>query len=79
MKLSRKHLEGILISLVLGLASFVYGQSEVILQNINNTSTNSSASSNGLFWVQVGVNPPGLIQQDFNAAFYAGTNATNFP
>lgn len=55
----------------------VYAQSGVYLENIFNTSTNSGAVTNGLFFVQTNGSAPVLLHQDFNAAFYGGTNATN--
>lgn len=62
--------------LIIELATGAYAQDGLFLDNTGNTSTNSAASSNGLFWVSVSGTPV-LITNDFNAAFYGGTNATN--
>src|SRR5437867_3402597 len=72
----RTPLKLLLSGLVLGIAIAAYAQPEIILQNFN-TSTNSTAISNGLFFIKVGSGAPALIEQDFNAAFYGGSNPTN--
>src|SRR5215471_3005531 len=63
-------------ALLTRLAPGAYAQSGIFLDNINNTG-GSGATTNGLFWVKTNNNNPVLIHQDFNAAFYGGTNSTN--
>jgi hypothetical protein len=64
----------LLFGFVLGFVTYAHAQ--VFLQNLDNTSTNSSAVTNGLFWIQSGGSPE-LLEQDFSVAFYAGSSATN--
>lgn len=81
MKLSAKLSTILLTATVLlnGLATGAYAQSgEIALDNVySGTSTNSSSTTNGLFWIQTNGSATVLINQDFNAAFYGGTNSTN--
>ena len=65
-----------LIGLLAGLTASIYAQGEIALANIDNTSTNPSATANGLFWLSTG-GTPALINQDFNAAFYASTDSSS--
>jgi hypothetical protein len=64
------------------LATGVYAQGHVALDNhINeewNDSTNPFATIHGLFWLST-AGIPVLINQDFNAAFYAGTDPGALP
>jgi len=65
-------------ALLVGLATAAYAQSEILLDNLSNTdTTNSASTTNGLFWIKTNGSAPVLIHQDFNVAFYAGTNSTN--
>src|SRR6266566_4463078 len=65
-------------ALLFALATAAYAQPEVYLDNVYaGTSTNSNATTNGLFWIQTNGTAAVLINKDFNAAFYGGTNATN--
>ncbi len=66
----------ILNLLLAGLTAGAYAQGFITLDNINNTSTNASADSNGLFWVSTW-GAPALINQDFNAAFHGGTDSNS--
>jgi len=75
-KLSMKQTPIALSVLLIGLSGNLYGQGQLVLNNIPNTSTSTSATSNGLFWLSTG-GAPVLINQDFNAAFYAGTDSSS--
>ena len=66
----------LLIGLVLVTATAAYSQGAIALDNINNTSSSHSATANGLFFIDNGSGPH-LINQDFNVAFYAGTDSGN--
>lgn len=55
-----------------------YSQGQLSLDNLGNDSQSPSATSNGLFWISTG-GAPALLNQDFKAAFYVGTNANNLP
>jgi len=66
----------LLIGLVTVAAEAAHAQGAVALDNIYNTSISRSATANGLFFMDNG-NGPHLINQDFNAAFYAGTDSAN--
>jgi hypothetical protein len=59
-----------------GLATSLFAQGEILLNNINNTSTDPFATANGLYWLSTG-GTPALIDQDFNAAFYAGPDPSS--
>ena len=52
----------------------IYGQGQLVLDNLGNSSANPYATANGLFWTSTG-GAPALIRQDFNAAFYGGTDS----
>jgi len=65
-----------LSGLVVWLTATACGQGQLILDNLANTSTNPFATSNGLFWLLT-AGTPVLINQDFNAAFYAGTDSSS--
>jgi hypothetical protein len=67
-----------LTMLLIGLATSIYAQGEIVLSNIRNTSPDPFATANGLFWLSTG-GAPALINQDFNAAFYAGTDSSSLP
>jgi hypothetical protein len=60
------------------LATCIYAQGEIILANVDNTSTDPFATANGLYWLSTGGTPV-LIDQDFNAAFYAGADSSSLP
>jgi len=62
-----------LAALLAGLSASAHGQGEILFANFDNTSTSPTATSNGLFWLSTNGNPV-LINQDFNAALYAGTD-----
>src|SRR5215510_1545497 len=51
-------------------------QGQVILGNNDNTSNDPFATSQGLFWISTAGSPV-LINQDFNAAFYGGTDSAS--
>lgn len=53
-----------------------FAQGQLVLDNLGNSDTNPLAAANGLFWISTG-GAPALIHQDFNAAFYAGTDSAN--
>lgn len=62
---------------VLGAASSSRTNAQgVWLDNIWNTSADPAAGSNGQFWIQTNGTSLVLINQDFNAAFYAGATPT---
>src|SRR2546430_1032057 len=48
----------------------------IALDNNSNTSTDPAATTSGLFWISTG-GVPVLIHQDFNAAFYGGTDSAS--
>lgn len=51
-------------------------QGQVQLANTDNMSTDPFATSHGLFWIST-AGSPALINQDFNAAFYGGTDSSS--
>lgn len=61
-------------SLLAGFSACVCGQGYIDLDNNSNSSTSPTATANGLFWLATAGNPV-LIAQDFNAAFYGGTDS----
>jgi|SRR5882724_11107096 len=63
-------------ALLIGVAITAYPQGQLVLDNLSNTSTSPIATANGLFWLSTG-GAPVLIDQDFNAVFYAGTNSSS--
>jgi hypothetical protein len=65
--------------LLMGFALSVYPQGYVALDNVFNTGTNDpAATASGLFWISTG-GAPVLINQDFNASFYAGVTSNSLP
>ena len=66
----------ILIALLSGFAAGAYAQGFIFLDNINNTNYSPTATSSGLFFGDNGVGPV-LMNGDFNAAFYGGTDSAN--
>ena len=72
-----------LISLVSG----AYAQGQINLGNISNYGTGLTATTGGLFWVDLDGppdfahplcgNPPSLINTDFNVNFYGASDANN--
>src|SRR5436309_2032741 len=63
---------------LIALAITAWGQGQVAFSNIQNGSPNPTATSDGLFWTSRS-GAPALINQDFNAALYGGTNSSNLP
>jgi hypothetical protein len=61
---------------VIGVTAGAYAQGFIFLDNINNTSTSPTATSSGLFFIDNAVGTV-LINGDFNAAFYGGTDSAN--
>ena len=64
---------------LLSFAIAAAAQSYIALDNIGNTNISPTATSGGLFFFDpyyASVNPH-LISQDFNAAFYGGTDSAN--
>ena len=61
---------------VIGIAAGAGAQGFIFLDNINNTDTSPTATSGGLFFINSGAEIQ-LIQGDFNAAFYGGTDSAN--
>jgi len=57
-----------------GFAVRAFCQGAVFLDNLANNSMSPTATSNGLFWLSTG-GQLSLISQDFNAAFYAGSDS----
>jgi len=53
-----------------------FGQGQLVFDNLSNGSTNTTATSSGVFWISTGGTPV-LISQDFNAALYGGTDSSN--
>jgi len=62
--------------LLAGMAVSAFAQGQVYLDNLANTSTSPTATSNGLFFLNTGGGPV-LISQDFNASFFGGTDSAN--
>src|SRR5882724_6029490 len=61
---------------LIAMATGAHAQGLIELDCIYN-SGGSSATTNGLFFVKTNSNSPVLIQQDFNVAFYAGSNSSS--
>jgi len=57
---------------VIGIAAGACAQGFIFLDNINNTNTSPTATSGGLFFIGAQ-----LINGDFNANFYGGTDSAN--
>src|SRR5438874_291455 len=68
----------IIIIFLLAVADRAFGQGQIVFSNLQNTSTNPAATSGGLFWLST-AGTPSLINQDFNAALYGGTDSSNLP
>jgi len=66
----------LLTALLVGLAAGAYAQGQVNLDNNANTSTSTSATTGGLFFLNTGSGPV-LINQDFNASFFGGSDSAN--
>ena len=66
----------VLATMIAWVIQTAHGQGQLVLYNVSNSSTNPSAPRNGLFWLSTG-GTPALINQDFNAAFYAGTDSSS--
>lgn len=64
--------------LVMGIATNAVGQGQLDFDNLDNSNPSFTATSSGLFWLSTG-GAPALINQDFNAALYGGTNSSNLP
>ena len=63
---------GIIAMLNLAAAAAHAWQDGIDLDNIDNTSTNPHATTNGLFWIDTG-SGPALLNNDINAEFFCGT------
>jgi hypothetical protein len=61
-----------------GIAANALAQGQIVFDNFGSSSTSPTATSSGLFWLSTG-GVPVLINQDFNAALYGGTNPTSLP
>jgi len=66
----------ILAAILAVVTSTAYAQGQLQLSNFDNTSVDPAATVNGLFWLSTG-GMPSLISQDFNAAFYGGTDSSS--
>jgi hypothetical protein len=66
---------------LIGVASAAYAQGQINLGNISNSGTGPTATTGGLFWVDLNSPqcPPGptLITTDFNVNFYGGSDANS--
>jgi len=62
--------------LLFAVAIRAFGQGEVVFDNFNSISLDPMATSRGLFWISTAGSPV-LINQDFNAALYGGTDSSN--
>jgi hypothetical protein len=65
-----------LLGLFVGLSSSAFAQGTVELRNIFNSNTSPTATRDGLFFV-CGASGPQLINMDFNASFYGGSDSAN--
>jgi hypothetical protein len=64
-------------ALLAGMAASVLAQGMVYFDNSNNTSPSPTATSNGLFFIQLaGTTSPVLLNQDVNAVLLGGSSAT---
>jgi len=61
---------------VIGITTNAFAQGQIVFYNLGNESTSPTATSSGLFWIST-AGTPVLINQDFNAALYAGTDSSN--
>jgi len=66
----------LLIGLLVGLTASAFAQGQVTLRNVFNTDPSPTATTGGLFFLNTG-NGPVLINQDFNAVFYGGSDSAN--
>lgn len=70
----------LLSAMLVGLATGGYAQGLINLGNISNSGTGPTATTGGLFWLDVdgpGSGAPVLINTDFNVAFYGGSDANS--
>jgi hypothetical protein len=68
----------ILTAIVCILAVRAEAQGRVVLDNVQNSCTDPSTAANGLFWLKTSdTTGPILINQDFNAAFYGGSDSSS--
>src|SRR5262245_64247169 len=65
----------ILTGLLVGAVASAFAQGQVTLRNIFNTDTSSTATANGLFFLQPAGGQAALITTDFNAVWYGGPGA----
>jgi hypothetical protein len=66
----------ILSAVQIVIAANVFGQGQIVFDNLGNGNMSVTATSEGLFWISTGGNPV-LIAQDFNAALYGGTDSSS--
>ena len=66
----------VISAFLIGITDGLYAQGQIQLSNFDNNSTDIYATANGLFWLSTG-GMPSLISQDFNAAFYGGTDSSS--
>ena len=66
---------------LIGLTAGAYAQGQVNLSNGSNFGTGPTATTGGLFWIDIdGIpsgNPPVLINTDFNVNFFGGSDANS--
>src|SRR5262245_61464954 len=68
--------KAILTPYLLAMAWSVYGQGQIVLNNLANDNLSPLATSRGLVWLSTG-GSTSLINQDFNLALYGGTNSSS--
>jgi hypothetical protein len=61
------------IALVAGLAASAFAQGTILLDNSDNNSGSSSATANGLFWINTTGNPV-ILNQDINISLFASSS-----
>src|SRR6478736_4827858 len=61
---------------VIGITTNAFAQGQIVFYNLGNKSNSPTATLSGLFWISTSTTPV-LINQDFNAALYAGTDSSN--
>jgi len=66
----------LLSALLVGLTASAFAQGQINLDNNQNTNGSPAATTSGLFFLNNG-SSTAPINQDFNAAFYGGTDATS--
>src|SRR5438045_389345 len=64
----------ILWALLLSLAASAYAQGWIELNNIDNNNTSTTATRNGLFFIDNGSGPV-LVNSDFDVSFYGGSSS----